>query len=155
MADDGVQLAPQSLRDLRDLGAAYKAGDKAIQKRMRDGLKDAAMPLGVDVVREGSEALPTKGGLRARAASARPGVTASLGGRTVSVSIRAANKQKDSLAGWDAGLVRHPVFKTGAWVTQRIRPHAYTDAFNKGAPKVRDKVNAAVQKALDDIAREA
>lgn len=156
-ASDGVELSPQSLHDLRQLATAYKEGDKVLQKRLRDGLKAAGKPLADAVVHEGSADLPARGGLRARIAASRGSVTASLAARTPSVSIRLADRFKDSLKGLDEGLVRHPVYgNRSAWVAQRLATGgAFTAAFNRNAPKVRDEVNAEIQKALDQIAREA
>src|SRR4249919_2935090 len=152
---DGVELAPSSLADLRRLGDAYKGGDKALQKRLRTGLQAAAKPLSERVVKEGAAGMPARGGLRARLESARGGVTASLAGRTVAVSIRIANREKDSLSALNSGLLRHPVFKTGAWTSQRVPAGTYDEAFKRGAPEATDRVNAEIAKALDEIAREA
>lgn len=151
-----VYLAPQSLRDLRQLGDVYKGADKTLQKRLRTGLQNAAKPLAAQVLREGSASLPSRGGLRARVAGARAGVTASLGGRRVSVSIRLANRERDSLGALDTGVIRHPVFgHSDTWVSQQIRPHQFSDAFDRGAPLAEARVRLEMQKALDEIAREA
>ena len=155
-ASDGVELSPKSLHDLRQLSAAYKAGDKVLQKRIRTGLQQAAKPLAETVVRQGAAGLPRRGGLRARILASKGAVTASLAARNPSVSIRLANSQKDSLKGLDEGFVRHPVFRTGRWVAQPVRSKgAFTAAFQRNAAGVRDRVNAEVAKALDEIAREA
>lgn len=152
---DGVHLDPRSLADLRQLGDAYKGADKVIQKRLRTGLQAAAKPLAERVVREGAEKMPGRGGLRARIAASRPGITAALGGRTVSVSVRIANRQKDALGGLDSGTLRHPVYKTGRWVTQSVPADAFSDAFRRGAPKATEDVNAEIGKALSEIAADA
>lgn len=151
-----VQLAPSSLRDLRQLGEAYKAGDKVLQKRLRDGLKAAGKPLAEVVLRQGSASLPRRGGLRARVLAGRPTVTASLGGSKPRVTIALTDKQKDSIAGLESGSIRHPVFNTGTWASQPSGVRgAYSRAFNRNAPTVRDRVNAEVAKGLEEIARDA
>jgi hypothetical protein len=151
----GVHLAPSSLADLHRLAEAYKGGDKIIQKRMRTGLQAAAKPLAEQVVHEGSAVLPARGGLRARVAAARGGVTAALGGRNVAVSVRITDRQKDALGAMDSGLIRHPVFRTGAWTSQRVPAGGFSDAFKRGSPQATERVNAEIAKALDEIAREA
>jgi hypothetical protein len=152
---DRLEIAPQSLTDLKRLGEAYKAGEKDLQKRVRDGLRLAAKPLAADVVRSGAARMPNRGGLRARIAAARGGVTVGLGGRNVSVSIRVTDRQKDSIKGLDTGTLRHPVYGRGAWVSQQVPAHAFTDAFNANRHHAETAVNTAVQKALDDVARRA
>ncbi len=164
---DGFEVAPSSIRDLRQLGEAYKGGDKILQKRLRSGLQAAAKPLSEQVVREGSEAMPAAGGLRARIAAAKGAVTTSLAGRTVAVSIRATNRQKDALGALDSGKLRHPVFGEkrlklsaggalgSAWVAQDVPAHKFSEAFDRGAPLARARLRLEMQKALDEIAKEA
>jgi hypothetical protein len=152
---DGVELSPKSLADLRQLGDAYKGADKALQKRLRTGLQAAGKPLAEQVIREGSADLPARGGLRARIAASRPGITAALAGRNVSVSVRIVNKQKDALGAYDSGTLRHPVFKTGRWVAQGIPADRFVEAFRRGAPEATDRVNAEIGKALSEIAADA
>jgi len=152
---DSVHLDQHSLAELHQLGEAYKNGDKALQKRMRQGLQDAGKALGEFVVQEGSAGLPRRGGLAARVAASRTGITAALGGKNVSVSVRIANRQKDALRRYDSGLIRHPVYKTGVWVPQGISADLFANAFKRGAPEATKRVNAAVAQALQDIANDA
>ena len=164
---DGIELAPSSLADLRRLGDAYKGGDKILQKRLRSGLQAAAKPLAEDVIREGSEKMPERGGLRARIAASRPGITASLAAKNVSLSVRITNRQRDALGTYDSGKIRHPVFGEkrlklssdgslgSAWVAQTIPADQFSDAFKRGAPEAMRRVNAEMAKALNEIAGEA
>ena len=152
---DGVELSPKSLADLRQLGEAYKGADKVIQKRIRTGIQAAGKPLAEKVIREGSSGFPSGGGLRARIAASRPGITAALAGRTASVSVRITNRQKDALGAYDSGTIRHPVYKTGSWVAQSVPAHQFSDAFKRGAPEATDRVNAEIAKALGEIAGDA
>lgn len=152
---DGLQV--ENLEQLRKLGEAYKDGDKALQKRMRDTLGRSAKDLSAVVIREGSAKEPARGGLRARLAAARGGVTVSLASRKVSVSIRAKTREGYALRQIDRGFVRHPVW--GRWVAgmpaQRVPEHAFSDVFEAGRPKVTAQLRLAMQQAADDIAREA
>jgi len=152
---DSVHLDQHSLAELHQLGEAYKNGDKALQKRMRQGLQEAAKPLAEQVVREGSGGLPSRGGLRARIAASKPAISALLSGKSPSVSVRIANRQKDALRRYDSGLIRHPVYKTGVWVPQGISADLFANAFKRGAPEATKRVNAAVAQALQDIANDA
>ena len=152
---DGVELSPRSLADLRKLGDAYKGGDKILQKRLRVGLQAAARPLAAYVLEEGSAELPVGGGLRARVRGARAGITASLAARNVAVSIRIANREKDALGALDSGRLRHPVFNTGVWVEQQIPANKFSEAFARGAVPAQRRVRLEMDRALDEIAREA
>lgn len=164
---DGVEVDPRSLADLRKLGDAYKSGDKKLRARTSKSLRESASVLARAVPRIGSEKMPKRGGLAARLAEARGAVTVSLSSQRVSVSIRAKSVEGYALRKIDQGIVRHPVFgekrlklsKDGslrsAWVAQRVPEHAFTDAFEAGAPLVRAKLRLAVQAALNDIAKEA
>lgn len=164
---DGVEIAPSSLADLHRLGEAYKAGDKVLQKRLRTGLQAAAKPLAEKVVKEGSAEMPAGGGLRARLLASRPGITASLAAKNVSISVRITNKQKDALGALNSGKLRHPVFGElrlklsssgalgSAWVEQAVPEGTYTAAFKRGAPDATARVNAEIQAGLAEIAREA
>jgi hypothetical protein len=73
----------------------------------------------------------------------------------VSVSVRITDRQKDALGAYDSGTLRHPVFKTGAWVAQSIPANAFADAFRRGQPEATDAVNAEIAKALAEIAADA
>lgn len=156
MADGSpVELSPKSIADLRKLGDAYRGGDKALRKAIRDGLTEAGKPLALETVKVGASRMPRRGGLAARIAASRGAVSGSFTARGASVSIRLTNKQKDSLAGLDAGLLRHPVWRTGKWVAQPVPAGAFSEAFQAGAPIARVKMTAAVERALEQIAREA
>jgi len=152
---DGVELAPQSLRDLRKLGDVYKGAEKPIQARLRKGLQEAGKPLATQVISGLSRAMPRRGGLAARIAASRPGITASLAARSVSVSVRIANRQKDALGALDSGTLRHPVYKTGVWVAQSVPAGRADEAFRRGQPEALARVNAEIARALDEIAGDA
>lgn len=152
---EGLHVDPHSLAELKRLGEAYKKGDKALQKRVRTALQKAGESLARQVIEKGSERMPARGGLRSRIAAARGGVTASLSGRNVSVSIRARTREGYALRLIDRGQVRHPVFgNQSVWVSQPVPTHAFTDAFTEGKGDATRAVNQAVQDALHDIAKD-
>jgi len=155
MAQPIVHLSPKSVADLKQLGEAYRAGDKDIRKAIRDGLTKAGKPLADKVVREGAAKMPRRGGFAARIAASRGRVAGSYTSRGATVSIAIANREKDALKALDEGQLRHPVWKTGVWAAQSVPAHAFTNAFNAGADDVRDDMNEAVDAALNDIARRA
>lgn len=164
---DGVEIAPSSLADLRRLGDAYKAGDRKFKSGVSKSLRSTATELAQVVIREGSALEPERGGLRARLAAARGGVTVALSGNNVSVSIRQKTTEGYALRQIDRGILRHPVFGekrlrisskgelSTAWVAQKVPEHAYTDVFERSAPLVRAKLRLAIQGSLHDIAKDA
>lgn len=167
---NGVTLDQRSLRELEDLARAYKAGDKALQKQIRKAFRDAGKAIAKDVLKEGAADMPARGGLRARLESSPASVSASLGGSNPTVRLTLGSSRKGALRAMDrTGTVRHPVFapargtvkrrarpsREWTWVTQRVPAHSFTDAFESHGPELRDKVRTALQKALDDIAKDA
>lgn len=141
------------LEELRRAGRIYKAAGKDLRKQVRDAMKAAAGPLGEHVVSEGAEAMPSRGGLQARIRASRGTISARLTGSNPTVVVQLRNRQRDALGGLNAGVVRHPVFQTGRWVSQSVPAGSFTAAFERHAPEVRDKVLDAMQGTLDDIAR--
>lgn len=154
-AADGVSLAPSSVADLEKLGAAFKAAEKPIKRRISASLRKAGEEIAKEVPAIGAELMPKRGGLAERLAKARGGVTVALGSRNVSVSIRAKSVEGYALRKIDQGMVRHPVWHTGVWAVQPVPEHAFTDAFKKESPKAQKAMSDAVQQALHDIAGEA
>lgn len=153
---EGLEVSPQSIEALQRLGTAFKDADKPLRASIAKSLRASAAELAKEVPRLGAEKMPKRGGLAARLAQARNGVTVSLSGPKVSVSIRAKSVEGYALRKIDEGFVRHPVYgHRSAWVGQRVPAHAFSDAFEKGAPSVRTALARAVQLQLDELARKA
>lgn len=153
---DNVYLSPKSLRDIKKLGDAYKAGDKTLQKRIRDRLTAAGKVAGSTVLREGAEEMPASGGLRDRIAAGRTGVTSALRGKTVTVTLRVRTREGYALRQLDQGNLRHPVFgNRSVWVREAVPAGAFSSAFLRAAPMARYEMREAVQQALKDISGKA
>lgn len=164
---EGLEVSQSSLDALQKLSVAFREAEKPIQRRTSAALRKVATQLAKDVPRIGAEKMPKRGGLAERLANAKGGVSVALSGRNVSISIRSKSLEGYALRKIDQGIVRHPVFgekrlklskdgKLGsAWVAQKVPAHAFTDAFEKESPEVKKAMAAAVQKALQDITREA
>lgn len=156
-----------SRRSLRILGEeslsalahAMREGEKDTKRRLRKAIRDVAKPLGQETIAAGAAAMPHRGGLSARVAAAKPGISNLLGSANPRVAIRLTNKQRDSLKAMDQGLLRHPVFardgRKRAWVSQHVPADAFSDAFQAGAPRVRAAALEAATEVLNQIAREA
>lgn len=143
--------------DLERLAIAYREGGRKIRSAMAKGLRAPANPLAEAVVKQGAEKMPRRGGLSERIAASRGGVTVSLLGQRVSVSLRMKTVEGYDLRTIDRkGIIRHPVFgNRKVWNVTKVEPHAFTDVFNEGAPEVRQAVLTAIRTALAEIAREA
>lgn len=148
-----MALEVRGAEDWRRLARGLKAADAPIRRSIRKGLRDVAKPLGVDMRDAGAAAMPRRGGLSARVARSTVSLRTAGGlgaGARVEVALR--TKEGYDLGGMDRGLIRHPVFDTGAWVAQTVPARAFSDAFDRGAPKVRAALIREIDKALDEIA---
>lgn len=144
---------------LQQFARAIKGADKDLRRAFSKAIREAAKPLGAQVLREGSASMPARGGLRARLLAGKVSIRSSLTGSNPKVMITLANREKDALGALDQGSMRHPVFARGGrprrWTSQRVPSGTYAASFERNAPDVRGEVQKAVQSALDDIARKA
>lgn len=141
--------------DAEDFGrvaAAMKTADADLKKAIRKALRESAKPLGVSVVRAGSAGMPARGGLRAKLQGGKVGMLFSAG-NDPKVTLKLGAKPGIGLATINRGIVRHPVYGRGKWVSQEVQAGTYDEAFQQGAPKVRRQVLNATTEVLDDIAR--
>mgnify|MGYP006910588365 FL=1 len=51
------------------------------------------------------------------------------------------------------GAVRHPVFKTGRWVTQQVDGDWFDGTVEKAGPTVRPEIDKAIEAICDKIVR--
>jgi hypothetical protein len=141
----------------RAANALTGLGDKQLRLATGRGLRTAAKPLGEAMVRAGAADMPRRGGLSARVAASKVGVTASLTGANPRVLIRLRTRQGDDLSGMDRGQVRHPVFSRAGrrptWVRQSVPAGSFTRAFNAGAPQVREALSRQIQQVVNAAAR--
>lgn len=149
--------------DLDRVARALKdAADKDLQKRVSAAMREVARPIGRQVLEEGARALPSRGGFASYVEEkGRVLVSNSLRGRVASVEVILRNKGVQFKA-IDAGRLRHPVFARGTqarndwpWVTQAIRPGAFSRPFEEKAATARGEIIEAAQGVLDQVARKA
>lgn len=138
--------------DFGRFAKAARAGADELDRSINEALRKAGEPLGREVAQAGAARMPRRGGLAARLRRVRVRVSTS-GGTGIGVEI----DLPAPLGSLDAGVLRHPVFarqgRTRVSVTQRVPAKSYTAAFNKAAPKARERVEEAAQGVLDEIAR--
>jgi len=83
-----------------------KAADEQLQREFRAKLRDVAKPLGEQVIVEGAEEMPSRGGLKDRLMKGRATVNAS----SLRVALSLANSSGVHLEPINRGKLRHPVF---------------------------------------------
>lgn len=131
--------------DAREFERAARALASAAEGRyavkgLNAALRNAARPIGREVVREGAAEMPHRGGLSAIAARSRVNVTSRVQGDRAMVSLRFSSK-KAGLGYLDTGYVRHLVFgRKKSWVTQPVPARAFTRAFERHASEARNEV---------------
>lgn len=133
--------------------ALNEAGDRQLKLAFGRGLRAAAKPLGDQMVQGLAAKMPRRGGLSARVAGSKVSIRASTAGSNPRVTLSLADAQKDQLGGMDAGTVRHPVYGRRAWVAQRVPSGGAREAFDRGAPVVREQVVRELNAALRNAAR--
>lgn len=134
--------------DYQRFAAKLKGADKAVQRAIRKRLRAAGKPLGEHVRDEGSESMPSRGGLRSRLQGAP--VTVAL--RATGVDIWVGNRRKSQFARLDRGVLRHPVYgNRKTWVTQDVPDEAYSRAWESLAPEVRDEFERVLTDAMREL----
>jgi hypothetical protein len=137
---------------LGDLAKRLRAqGDsgKGLKKELVSSINRATKPVRADAKRAAKDRLPQRGGLAALVARA-PMRTKTATGRNPGVSIVTKG---DAVRSTDRGMVRHPVFNTGAWVRQPVPPGWFTDTMRRSSPLVRHEVLRAMRVVAQRIAR--
>ena len=96
------------VRQYKEAAAKVRKAEASLTKKFKAELANVAKPLGEDVVREGSEPLPSRGGLRELIRS-RSRISVSPTSQGVALIVR--NPKVKQLGSIDSkGVVRHPVF---------------------------------------------
>ena len=133
--------------DFTKAAAKLKSAPAKVRRNFTKRLNEAGRPAMLKVVEEGSQDMPSGGGLarhlaekgNARLTRTSTGIAAVLGRRGA------------YLAGPNSGLVRHPVWgHRNAWVSQAVPSGTYDAAFEA----VEREVQAGVAKAWEDLTRE-
>lgn len=133
--------------------ALREASDKTLTNNVRASLRTVARPLGEEVIHEGSEKMPKRGGLAERVRSqGKAGLSTALVAKSTKVTLLLNNKgvQMRSL---DAGLLRHKVFGQNVWVRQSVPEGAFTEAFKKRMEHARIAALHAAESTLNEVGR--
>jgi hypothetical protein len=137
---------------LSDLARALRReGDsgKGLKRELYRGLQRATKPLKAKAQQAAESSLPQSGGLNQVVAAKSKITTRILTGSSPRVSIQA----KGVGISTDKGFVRHRVFGTDAWVTQRVQGGWFTQTMKDSGPAVAKELNDAIDDVADRIKR--
>lgn len=152
---DGIRT--EGTQQFEEISHALKeAADKDLTNNVRRSMREVAKPVGKAVVREGAAVMPHRNGFSQRVEQSKVGIQSAVASKRVHVTIALSNKGSD-LKSLDAGILRHPVFKTAnrplIWRAQAVPKSAFSNALKAQAPIVRRGVLGAMQHTLDNAAR--
>lgn len=133
------------VQDYREFSRNLKKAEPSIRRNVRKRIREAAVPLSKDVMREGAEDLPGD----------MPGRFAGAGGKVsqTATGIRFVIGRKGAYpAGPDrTGKIRHPLYGNREhWYSTPTKSGTWTQAFDRH----KDEALDVVGKVLDDVAKE-
>ncbi len=145
-------LRIEGAEDWRRLASSLRGAEAPIRRAIRKGLRETAKPLGEDMRDGGADRMPKRGGLSARVARSAVSLR-TAGGVGAGARVEVALRSRDGydLNAMDRGSIRHPVFGRGPWVAQSVPGRGFSDAFDRGAPKVRRELLRQIEHAIDEI----
>ena len=126
---------------------------KGLRKELAKAIQRSTKRLKSDGKRSAMDTLPSRGGLARDVAASKLTTKTRGGGDRVGVRIVATGKKVRDLAALDDGELRHPVFHTSVWVTQRVPPGWFTKPMEAGADAVRKELVWAIDAVIRKIAR--
>ena len=131
-----------------------KQGRRDLRKTLRKVLTDATKPARREMRDATRAALPKKGGL-SKWAGKMPALTIHESGPSVGATIKLGRKGHDFKA-LNRGRVRHPLFgNRDHWYMEGIESGWWDEARKRIEPQVRQSVDEAMHKYIDDVARKA
>lgn len=137
---------------LEALAKDLKGADKQLRKNLLANLRSAGKPVVTQMKTNLRRDMPQRGGLAKDLARAKIGVRTRTSGQSTGVRIEAAHSQHD-LAAVEAGLIRHPVFDRGPWVTQRVPAGRLSAPVDAARPAMQRAVMQAMDQVRDDLER--
>jgi hypothetical protein len=153
--------------DYQRFFTATKAMSGRLRSQIRKRVRDSGRRYGPDIVAEGAEGLPHRGGLSAHVAA--KGRNPTVGLTSTGARLMLGKKKGPQIGRMNSGQLRHPVFyvwwkkgetavlsvpgdrKTWKWVQQDITPDTFTQAAEKRLPEIRDDVAAEVRAVLREL----
>jgi hypothetical protein len=136
--------------DLRRLARDLDAAGSKLRRQIPKGMRKAAAVMIPDIRASAAGRLPKRGGLNTYVAESAIGVRVNTGARSTGVTIVGRRSKRGGAVDLEAlneGTVRHPVFRTGKWVQEKVNPGFWDDPVQKHEATVHD----ALVGVIDDI----
>lgn len=134
--------------DYKALAVKLKALDRKLAARVRGRLREISKPLGEEVIREGSEGMPARGGLRDHLMT---GGKVGVSILRSSLTIRLQERSGIQLEPLNRGKLRHPTFGREPWVSQSVPAGSYSAAFLARRDEVAREVMDEMTQLLEEL----
>lgn len=142
---DGVSVRAD---DYQQFYRLTKAADSKVRNAARKRIRESAKKYGPEIVAEGSEVMPHRGGLDAYVASKGRNPTVSQ--TATGARLVLGKKAGPQIGRLNDGNLRHLTFGRKPWKPQAVTAGSWTEAAEKRLPQIRD----AVAKELDATLKE-
>ncbi len=137
--------------DYKEFARRLKGADAKLKRQIRGELRELLVPIGKEIIEQGAESMPSRGGLRAYI-EGQGRVVVSAQANRLYMSLSAGRKSGGvRLAPLDRGRLRHPVWQTGAWAEQNVPAHTFTQAFEAQRPQVVEAAAGRVRDFLKEL----
>lgn len=134
--------------DYKQFASNLRAADKTLARSIRKAVKESTKELGKQIITEGSEPMPARGGLRSRLQASKS--TLSLTASRAALVLRNKGVRLDAL---NKGVLRHPLFGHRPWFQQSVPEGTYTDAWEKHKDDIIEVFSDALDTAAKEVAR--
>jgi hypothetical protein len=130
--------------------ALVKTFDRKVRNGIRKRIRESARAFGPEIVQEGAEPLPDRGGVEA--AVVAKGRAPTVAQTSTGVRLVLGKKKGPQIGRMNEGNLRHPVFgRRKAWVDQPVPAGSWTAAAEARLPKLRDAVRAEMESILKEF----
>ncbi len=141
--------------DYRAFYEKTRAMSGPIRTRVRKQLRDSGQKYGAQIVAEGADAMPRRGGLQADILAKGRKPTVSL--TATGARLVLGKKKGPQIGRMNEGSLRHPAWhhspdrKTWRWVSQPVPAGSWTEAAEKRMPAIRDDVATELDHLLKEL----
>ncbi len=139
--------------ELRRLARDLEAAGPKLRREIPKGMRKAAAVMIPDIRASATSILPKRGGLNTYVAESGIRIATNTGSSSTGVTVVGKRTKRGGAVDLEAlnkGTVRHPVFTSGTWVAQSVRPNFWDDAVQRNE----SAVQAAMLGVIDKIRRE-
>ena len=149
---DGLQV---NAADYEKFYQRTKGAPGRIRTRTRKRVRDSGKKYGREIVEQGAEAMPRRGGLAEHVATKGRNPTVSL--TSTGARLVLGKKKGPQIGKLNEGQLRHPAQhrspdrKTWKWVSQPVPAGSWTEAAETYLPEIRDDVAREINEVLKEL----